>query len=388
MVSQFLGSGRPDGKRGFTLIELLVVIAIIAILIALLLPAVQQAREAARRTQCKNHLKQLGLTIHNYESTYSKVPSSGVFSNTSGAVAATNPRPYAVFPISFHTSVLPYMDQAPLYNQWNFSFHYNVATGTSPNIIPNANLAKSVIDPFLCPSNGNYTKAGAGGYGQTDYMPVAYTDIDPTTGLRNSASTTGAGATKDAMLGGPGKAGFNDTIDGLSNSICIFEDAGKNPEGTAFLPAGTGILVKSGGASGGANPRPQGFWGDAVGASPQGFCGAVAINSGAGTMLCPNRWADPSNADGVSGAYTAGTNAALNPNDTKIINQNKTPKGGSVCSWNTPDCGPNGEPFSYHDGGCHALMGDGAVRFISENSDKHTIRRLVSRADGEPIGEF
>jgi prepilin-type N-terminal cleavage/methylation domain-containing protein len=145
-------------KHGFTLIELLVVIAIIAILIALLLPAVQQAREAARRTQCKNHLKQLGLAIHNYESTYNKIPSSGLYSNPSGAASATNPRPYSAFPVSFFTAALPYMDQGPIYNQWTFSFHYQ-------GIATNTTLAASHIDPFLCPTNGNFSKAGGSGFG-------------------------------------------------------------------------------------------------------------------------------------------------------------------------------------------------------------------------------
>src|SRR6187455_188869 len=144
---------RPGLRRGFTLIELLVVIAIIAILIALLLPAVQQAREAARRTQCKNHLKQLGLAIHNYESTYNKIPSSGIYYSPSGTASAANPRPYSAFPVSFFTAALPYMDQGPIYNQWNFSLHYmSVATNTQ--------LATSYIDPFLCPSNGNFSKGG------------------------------------------------------------------------------------------------------------------------------------------------------------------------------------------------------------------------------------
>src|SRR6187397_2980141 len=95
---------------GFTLIELLVVIAIIAILIALLLPAVQQAREAARRTQCRNNLKQLGLALHNYMDNFLVLPPAGIGSTTTNGNL-----------LSWHTMILPYIDQAPLYNSADFS---------------------------------------------------------------------------------------------------------------------------------------------------------------------------------------------------------------------------------------------------------------------------
>ena len=108
-------------RRGFTLIELLVVIAIIAILIALLLPAVQQAREAARRTQCRNNLKQIGLALHNYESTFSTLP-VGSFNATGGA--GNNG--------STHPMILPYFDQANAYNLFNFSCDIN--TDNSPSL--------------------------------------------------------------------------------------------------------------------------------------------------------------------------------------------------------------------------------------------------------------
>src|SRR5687768_12322516 len=98
-------------RRAFTLIELLVVIAIIAVLIALLLPAVQQAREAARRTQCKNNLKQLGLAIHNYHDTYTRLPIQR--GGTDGAAAETNNK----LEMSAFVGLLPYIEQAPLFNQ-------------------------------------------------------------------------------------------------------------------------------------------------------------------------------------------------------------------------------------------------------------------------------
>ncbi len=101
--------------RGFTLIELLVVIAIIAILISLLLPAVQQAREAARRSQCRNNMKQIGLAMHNYESTHGVFPSGRL------------ERPGDTKWVSWGVMILPYVDQAPLYNQYNQNLRWNAA---------------------------------------------------------------------------------------------------------------------------------------------------------------------------------------------------------------------------------------------------------------------
>jgi prepilin-type N-terminal cleavage/methylation domain-containing protein len=139
-------------RTGFTLIELLVVIAIIAVLIALLLPAVQQAREAARRTQCKNNMKQLGLALHNYHDTAKQFP-PGCF--------VVNSAQYATNRGSMLAQLLPYFDQAPLYNAINFS-----AADYDTIALPSGQLiCKQVVPALLCPSdgtNGNGTLSGMG----------------------------------------------------------------------------------------------------------------------------------------------------------------------------------------------------------------------------------
>src|SRR5260370_34156816 len=127
---------RGTRKRvGYTLIELLVVIAISAVLVSLLLPAVQQAREAARRSQCKNNLKQIGLAIHNYESTFSVFPSSGE-STDEKAIGGKTVRRF--FPIAMHVAILPFIDQTPIANAWNYNFHYTNSANSN-----NAVLARS-----------------------------------------------------------------------------------------------------------------------------------------------------------------------------------------------------------------------------------------------------
>ena len=151
-------------RRGFTLIELLVTITIIAILIALMLPAVQQAREAARRAQCKNNLRQIGLAIHNYESTYTKLPSAG-----EGTLRTTNPPVRRLFPTSTFTLALPYIDQSPVYNLLDFRYHYSNSLNST-----NTTAAKTKIGTFICASNPNAILNDLFGFGNVDYMPVAY----------------------------------------------------------------------------------------------------------------------------------------------------------------------------------------------------------------------
>lgn len=154
--------------------------------------------------------------------------------------------------------------------------------------------------------------------------------------------------------------------DGTSNTIAVFEAAGRTVAiagsyemGSITNANGTGVVVQNGVDTTQCLTPP-----------PTGVTNASA----------PGRWADSDSGSGVSGPPA---------NRGSLINQNKIPTGGpSTCLWTVNNCGPNDEPFSLHVGGCHALLGDGTVRFLSENTDFNTIRRLCSRADGEIVGEF
>lgn len=356
-------------RKAFTLIELLVVIAIIAVLIALLLPAVQQAREAARRTQCKNNLKQMGLAAHNYESTYSRFPSSGESTDES-----TSPTTRRFTAASFFLSILPLVDQGPVYNGWNFNAHYTA--GGNPA------LAATKIPAFLCPSNG-VTGADSQGYGRTDYMPVAYVDFDAT-GYRGGV--VGAYTGNVQGIDKAGALGFynriSETTDGLSNTILIIEDAGRptNNGGSYDITSGALLGIPVAAVAGYYDPTQLAATKNATPAD---------TGTASGKFGVPGRWADPDNGSGISGPPNIQT--------LQKINQNKTPLGGVAgsvslsspsCPWSVNNCGPNDEPFSLHAGGVHALLGDGSVRFLADSLDYNTLRRLCNPKDGEPVGEF
>src|SRR5262245_43952446 len=221
-------------QRGFTLIELLVVIAVIAILIALLLPAVQQAREAARRTQCKNNLKQQGLAIHNYEETHKRMP-MGIVSSFTGAFDDDG--------FSWGTSILPFIDQAPLYNKltqttiagqnlfgrfgalelyWQLSG--SPATGAvipggeTPLEVyrcPSSTLPQNVPQTFAIPGALNAAPAENPwmiGYAVSDYKGAGGSCLGDDGVLHKNGEA-------------PGGRKFRDITDGLSNTFLIGESS-------------------------------------------------------------------------------------------------------------------------------------------------------------------
>ena len=356
-----LSTNLKQRQAGFTLIELLVVIAIIAILISLLLPAVQNAREAARRTQCKNNMKQLGLAVANYESAMSRWPSSGE------GTSRTAPNGHQFFPQSTFTLILPGLELKDVYEGINMNEHY-----TS---VSNRAAAQTKIPAFMCPSN---PVAGLDflGYGTADYMPVAYTDIDPGTGLRvplvGSALSTSGEQYSDSALGLFGNK-MSQCLDGTSNTILIVEDSGRpqNIVGKYAVASVVGVTV-------GIGQYALSYDDTQLYASGSGTANPT-LGTGSGTgKTVPNRWADADNGSGVSGPPTA----TAAPGG--FINQNKTPNGGpTACPWTTNNCGPNDEPFSHHVGGVHALWGDGSVRFLSESMSWQILRAALTAAGSE-----
>lgn len=187
-------------KRGFTLVELLVVIAIIGVLVGLLLPAVQQAREAARRMQCTNNLKQMGLALHNYHDTNGTLPRCYL---------------YTVAPFtSPNIAILPFMEQGNIEAQYDHNawFHDD----------PNRALRDKMPQSYVCPSTaGGGEPIAASGYQTSDYAYVAASwDIHASNGYASTSPMRGTFGNKEWTK-------FSAITDGLTNTLFMYESAGR-----------------------------------------------------------------------------------------------------------------------------------------------------------------
>ncbi len=321
--------------RGFTLIELLVVIAIIAVLIALLLPAVQQAREAARRSSCKNNLKQYGLALHNYHDTFGAFPPAANYSGQ-----------WSNYPVGWQVRILPYADQAPLYNEMDFSAGSATGAAGVDKLLPNGKYLRQMTTPYSkCPSDassspdGNWAQASYGGSmgsQRTDSANGACQPfITPGVHYENPGGSPGHGNTTEkryiaGMFGRllSEKITIADVTDGTTNTILVGE----------ILPA--------------CHDHGGGWW---------HFNGMA--NAHASTSVPLNTFTT------CSSPYTRS-----NPPFPTCTAQN---------NWNL-----SWGFRSSHVGGAHFLLCDGSVRFVSENLDYRTYQNLGTRNDGKVIGEF
>ena len=313
--------GRP---LGFTLIELLVVIAIIAILVALLLPAVQQAREAARRTQCKSNLKQFGIALANYHEAYGMFAIGG-----SGGCCTVPPN------LGFIPRLLPFLDQAPLYNQLNMS-----APDATQSILANGSPARqTVLSVTICPSDSHLgPNPTACGYGATNYD-----------GSQGSQGFQSANSACQPYFKWALKPGFYDGVDinqisGMGNrdgAVARIRDVTDGTSNTIHM----GEILPS------CNDHSCG-----------GFWATNGINFHAGTATPINEFTTCPWANSVQVRFPACT---------------------APSNWNI------GWAFrSMHSGGAQFLLVDGSVRFISENIDYSTYQYLGGRADGNIVGEY
>ena len=325
--------------RGFTLIELLVVIAIIAVLVALLLPAVQQAREAARRGACTNNLKQIGLALQNYHDTCNLFP-IGARKQVVG------------FGPSWWVGILPQIDQGPMYSKIDMT----LANAGWPTICPTTGAAVNgvVVSVMFCPSSPVPQMATDGTYqvGMPSYV-----------GISGSADYGGfpAGGTNVCCVGNPGEisAGgllvpgsalsIRDITDGTSNTLIVGEISN-------FIYDKTGKQRQIGGG------YPLGF--------------TVGTSGGGTPPLYNNGITSTPPAIGVPANNL--TTIAYPPN-------NPTFESPGVFDSNH---GANNPLNSPHPGGVSVLLADGSVRFIGNSIQMWTLQSLATRNDGQAIGAY
>ncbi|MDR0336746.1 MAG: DUF1559 domain-containing protein [Planctomycetaceae bacterium] len=341
-------------RFGFTLVELLVVIAIIGVLIALLLPAVQAAREAARRMQCSNNLKQYGIALHNYHDVNNSLPAGH------GTTRGNNVR------LGTCAVLFPFMEQQA---NWDIIMaNPNVHNWESP-------LNTMFVSTLVCPSDPNGLKASPGGSRRMNYV-VCYGDpciyVSFPYGLTTSVSrpnwfnddqqkTTGWSGTVDYFMNNRYRGllaafcfkNFSAATDGLSNTIAVSE-AACLPEihTSAAGSAGTVANVK-GGTAGGSDVSGTAVMNN----GPQVCLQRISVSDR--TMLTGNLGRVNRGLPITDGLYTtSGFVTVLPPNGPSCISVTSTDATSGIMS-----------ATSYHTGGVNVVMGDGAVRFVSETID-------------------
>jgi len=363
-------------RGGFTLIELLVVIAIIAVLVAILLPAVQSAREAARRSSCVNNLKQIGIAIHNFHDSKGVIPSGG------------RPSPAGGSRISIFTKLLPFVEQKGLWDQYRTDENWSSAS--------NAQITSQRIKTYECASaprhnnvldhnpdgfRGSVTSwvgvvaVGdyAGSLGVDPFLAAAWTPPAGSTHTsrpiigsssrasavdNNSSTITNGFAPKNSFIT------FSDITDGLSNTIAVWESAGRPYIYRRGKQVSDRLYDHHTNAGGWSRPASDILFAgsDATGENiPGSATGGFYLNR-------TNGYDHGSTAYGTSG-YGA------------ISDTDPTAYGTEGAS----------QPYSFHSGGVNALFGDGSVRLLSDESAIDVVAALVTRNGGSGernVGQF
>lgn len=367
----FHQSRRRSSKKAFTLIELLVVIAIIAVLIALLLPAVQQAREAARRTQCRNNLKQIGLAIHNYHDIYSVLPPATFV--VTGGTWNTHESP------SWFVRILPQMDFGTAFNQLVMvGTDFSSTTG---NTLPDRNwqvLSQLRVPTFNCPSSTLpvarpfNTKSQTRALGAPNQITV---QVGNYIGISGSFNIPFNGPRTFACWTGNGQ------LNAAGMIVPLISDATWNACGTKY--GEKPVMVRLARVTDGLSNTLM-----------VGEQGILTRRNGTG-QLCDMRGTfAQQNTDDGSGIWSSGRNANSNVGGYTSL---RTPAG---INWNLESPSTVGVNnycsggmlhsvfSSEHTGGAQFTLGDGSVRFISQNINGDTLSALCLRSDGAVISEF
>ena len=345
MANWFLISRK---QRGFTLVELLVVIAIIGILVGLLLPAVQAAREAARRMQCTNNLKQIGLALHNHHGVYGRFPAA----STRVQIDTWMHGP------TWWVYVMPYIELDTAYNKIQFprqTFWFGGA-GAQPNTL----IWKNVPFPFMqCPSSplpqfSTSTASGDSGYQRPSYTCILGADNHPSAMLANS-QFRGPVSDGGVITLERGQR-FGGITDGTSNTIVVGEQSGQ-------IFASNGLPLPIGGPTDNSDGRVDNNRGFHMGTSHVGFpSGNFSMDTG---KNCTH------------------SNCARCYNTTTISTRGIVSRGLVFNDYGELRC--NKPLNSTHTGGINVVFADGHVQFVDQSLPLATLKNLVNRDDGSVV---
>jgi prepilin-type N-terminal cleavage/methylation domain-containing protein/prepilin-type processing-associated H-X9-DG protein len=336
---------RARTRKAFTLVELLVVIAIIGVLVALLLPAIQAAREAARRTSCTNNLRNLGIACLNFHDSTKHLPTSN-----RAPGPTTNPR------FAWATLMLPYFEEQNVYDQYDFTQNWSKQSAVAPKVIANSTLVATRLPVFECPSTPD------DGSERLDGDPQYFTQTPPPadwTASRCAAPTDYAPITqveqrlvdlgivddvgdRTGMLLRNTRATLRHVTDGTSHTILLAESGGRPYVYRNGMRAGD---LPDHRVNGGGWSRPASEFGlDGSSADGLTFPGPCAINCTNGEDVGP-------------------------------------------LTFPYPFYGSNGtsETYAFHPGGANILFGDASVHFLAEEIDIRMYARMVTRKGHEAI---